>query len=91
MFLGQNYFTKAALIILHSRVALPPAYSKDSKVRRINKWVSEFQQIGGRYGLMFYTNFSVHSLTSKLMRLISLEMISVGGKILTPLIIGLLL
>lgn len=35
----QNYFTKAALIILHSRVALPPAFSKDSRTRRVNKWV----------------------------------------------------
>ncbi|KAL6714308.1 autophagy protein 13 [Lecanora helva] len=34
----QNYFTKAALIILHARVALPPAFSKDSRTRRINKW-----------------------------------------------------
>jgi len=35
----QNYFTKAALLILHSRVSLPPAYAKDSGTRRVNKWV----------------------------------------------------
>ncbi|MCJ1360022.1 MAG: autophagy protein 13 [Icmadophila ericetorum] len=34
----QNYHTKAALIILQSRVSLPPAYAKGSEVRRVNKW-----------------------------------------------------
>ncbi|KAL9604649.1 MAG: hypothetical protein Q9219_000369 [cf. Caloplaca sp. 3 TL-2023] len=34
----QNYFTKAAHIILHSRVSLPPAYHKGTEVKRINKW-----------------------------------------------------
>ncbi|KAL8740516.1 MAG: hypothetical protein Q9190_006799 [Brigantiaea leucoxantha] len=34
----QNYFTKAALIILHSRVSLPPAYAKGSTTKRVNKW-----------------------------------------------------
>ncbi|KAL9130076.1 MAG: hypothetical protein Q9217_001635 [Psora testacea] len=34
----QNYFTKAALVILNARVALPPAYGKDSRTRRVNKW-----------------------------------------------------
>ncbi|KAF6230797.1 hypothetical protein HO173_010913 [Letharia columbiana] len=34
----QNYFTKSALTILDSRVSLPQAYSKDSTVKRVNKW-----------------------------------------------------
>ncbi|KAL1960371.1 hypothetical protein VTO42DRAFT_8331 [Malbranchea cinnamomea] len=34
----QNYFTKAALIILHTRVDLPPVYTRDTNVRRVNKW-----------------------------------------------------
>ncbi|MCJ1265874.1 autophagy protein 13 [Lobaria immixta] len=34
----QNYFTKAALIILHARFPLPPAYAKGSATRRVNKW-----------------------------------------------------
>lgn len=35
----QNFHTKAALIILHSRVDLAPAYSKtNSDVKRVNKW-----------------------------------------------------
>lgn len=36
----QNYFTKAAHIILHSRVSLPPAYHKGTDTKRVNKWVS---------------------------------------------------
>ncbi|MCJ1309823.1 autophagy protein 13 [Agyrium rufum] len=34
----QSYFTKAALIILQSRVVLPPAYMRGSDMRRVNKW-----------------------------------------------------
>ncbi|KAI4185923.1 MAG: hypothetical protein L6R41_003820 [Letrouitia leprolyta] len=34
----QNYFTKAAHIILHSRVSLPPAFLKGTDVKRVNKW-----------------------------------------------------
>lgn len=34
----QNYFSKAAHIILHSRVHLPPFYSRGSSVKRTNKW-----------------------------------------------------
>jgi autophagy-related protein 13 len=35
----QNFHTKAALIILHSRVELSPAYTKaNADVKRINKW-----------------------------------------------------
>ncbi|KAL3436263.1 autophagy-related protein 13 [Aspergillus tetrazonus] len=33
-----NYHTKAALIILHSRVELPPSYAKNSNVPRVNRW-----------------------------------------------------
>ncbi|KAL4979062.1 autophagy-related protein 13 [Aspergillus desertorum] len=33
-----NYHTKAALIILHSRVELPPSYAKHSNVPRVNRW-----------------------------------------------------
>ncbi|KAL8688146.1 MAG: hypothetical protein Q9218_005868 [Villophora microphyllina] len=36
----QNYFTKAAHTILHSRVTLPPAYHKGTDNKRVNKWVS---------------------------------------------------
>ncbi|PGH15015.1 hypothetical protein AJ79_02695 [Helicocarpus griseus UAMH5409] len=34
----QQYHTKAALIILHSRVDLPPAYNRTSDAKRVNKW-----------------------------------------------------
>ncbi|KAL8715775.1 MAG: hypothetical protein Q9220_000442 [cf. Caloplaca sp. 1 TL-2023] len=34
----QNYFTKAAHIILHARVPLPPAYQKGTDTKRVNKW-----------------------------------------------------
>ncbi|KAI4199610.1 MAG: hypothetical protein LQ350_004485 [Teloschistes chrysophthalmus] len=34
----QNYFTKAAHVILHSRVTLPPAYHKGTDNKRVNKW-----------------------------------------------------
>ena len=34
----QNFYTKAALIILHSRVDLPPAYARNSDTLRINRW-----------------------------------------------------
>lgn len=37
----KNYFTKAALIVLHARCSLPPAYAKGSETKRVNKWVSE--------------------------------------------------
>ncbi|KAJ5479134.1 hypothetical protein N7530_004643 [Penicillium desertorum] len=33
-----NYHTKAALIILHSRVALPPSFNKGSESPRVNRW-----------------------------------------------------
>lgn len=38
--LRQNFHTKAALIILHSRVDLAPAYKKGSDIKRVNRWVS---------------------------------------------------
>ncbi|KAL9113868.1 MAG: hypothetical protein Q9227_002002 [Pyrenula ochraceoflavens] len=34
----QMFHTKAALIILHSRARLSPAYAKASSSRRVNKW-----------------------------------------------------
>ncbi|ETN39192.1 uncharacterized protein HMPREF1541_05415 [Cyphellophora europaea CBS 101466] len=34
----QNFHTKAALIILHSRVDLAPAYAKNSDTKRVNRW-----------------------------------------------------
>ena len=34
----QNFHTKAALIILHSRADLSPAYSSKTNEKRINKW-----------------------------------------------------
>ncbi|KAJ5237292.1 hypothetical protein N7489_007383 [Penicillium chrysogenum] len=34
----SNYHTKAALIILHSRVALPPSFNKGSESPRVNRW-----------------------------------------------------
>ncbi|KAL9102309.1 MAG: hypothetical protein Q9163_002527 [Psora crenata] len=34
----QNYFTKAALVILNARVPLPLAYAKDLRTRRVNRW-----------------------------------------------------
>lgn len=35
----QNYHTKAALIILHSRVELPPSFAKGSDTPKVNRWV----------------------------------------------------
>lgn len=34
----QNFHTKAALIVLHSRVELSPAYAKGTNAKRVNKW-----------------------------------------------------
>ncbi|KAL4869074.1 autophagy-related protein 13 [Aspergillus spectabilis] len=34
----SNYFTKAALIVLHSRVELPPAYNRGTNTPRVNRW-----------------------------------------------------
>ncbi|BCR92522.1 putative autophagy protein Atg13 [Aspergillus chevalieri] len=34
----SNYHTKAALIILHSRVELPPSFSKGSDTPKVNRW-----------------------------------------------------
>ena len=34
----QNFHTKAALIILHSRAELSPAYSKNTDTKRVNRW-----------------------------------------------------
>ncbi|CEO60828.1 hypothetical protein PMG11_05341 [Penicillium brasilianum] len=34
----SNYHTKAALIILHARVDLPPAYAKNSDTPKVNRW-----------------------------------------------------
>ncbi|KAL3460434.1 autophagy-related protein 13 [Aspergillus heterothallicus] len=34
----SNYHTKAALIILHSRVELPPSFIKGSDTPRVNRW-----------------------------------------------------
>lgn len=35
----QAYFGKAAMIILHTRVALPPVYSPKTGTKKVNKWV----------------------------------------------------
>ncbi|KAL3475592.1 autophagy-related protein 13-domain-containing protein [Aspergillus californicus] len=34
----SNYHTKAALIVLHSRVELPPSFPKGSDTPRVNRW-----------------------------------------------------
>ncbi|KAI9883892.1 MAG: hypothetical protein M1823_004332 [Watsoniomyces obsoletus] len=34
----QNYFIKAALIIVHSRMNCPPSYNKSTGAQRVNKW-----------------------------------------------------
>ncbi|BAE57484.1 unnamed protein product [Aspergillus oryzae RIB40] len=34
----SNYHTKAALIILHSRIELPPSFNKGSDTPRVNRW-----------------------------------------------------
>ncbi|KAL2870791.1 putative autophagy protein Atg13 [Aspergillus lucknowensis] len=34
----SNYHTKAALLILHSRVELPPSFNKGSDTPRVNRW-----------------------------------------------------
>ena len=47
----KNYYTKAALIILQSRIALPPAYAKGSDTRRINKWVRYLPSIPRLQGI----------------------------------------
>ena len=39
----QNYFTKAALIILSTRTTLSPAFARTvSREKRVNKWVSSW-------------------------------------------------
>lgn len=35
----QAYFGKAAMIILHTRVALPPVHSPKTGTKKVNKWV----------------------------------------------------
>lgn len=35
----QAYFGKAAMIILHTRVALPPVHSPKTRTKKVNKWV----------------------------------------------------
>lgn len=42
----SNYHTKAALIILHSRVALPPSFNKGSESPRVNRWVCFHLMVG---------------------------------------------
>ena len=42
----QNYHTKAALIILHSRVNLPPVYSRGSETPKVNRWVCTLSKLG---------------------------------------------
>ncbi|KAE8373750.1 autophagy-related protein 13 [Aspergillus bertholletiae] len=34
----SNYHTKAALIILHSRIELPPSFTKGSDIPKVNRW-----------------------------------------------------
>ncbi|KAI9776406.1 MAG: autophagy protein 13 [Geoglossum umbratile] len=34
----QNYFTKAAQIIIQSRMAVPPVYARGTDTRKVNKW-----------------------------------------------------
>ncbi|KAJ5081588.1 Autophagy-related protein 13 [Penicillium alfredii] len=34
----SNYHTKAALIVLHSRIDLPPSFNKGSDTPRVNRW-----------------------------------------------------
>lgn len=50
----QNYHTKAALVILHSRVELPPSFSKGSSTARVNRWVSFLPQ---PLVLVYFMNF----------------------------------
>lgn len=38
----QAYFGKAAMIILHTRVALPPVHSPKTGTKKVNKWVQQF-------------------------------------------------
>ena len=47
-FWEQNFHTKAALIILHSRVDLAPAYKKGTDTKRVNRWVGLPQISPGR-------------------------------------------
>ena len=37
----QNYFTKAAQIIIQSRMTVPPVYARGTDTRKVNKWVSD--------------------------------------------------
>lgn len=81
----KNYFTKAALIVLHARFSLPPAYARGSETKRVNKWVSETS------GLINDLEASVESIptdvgcssTSNWMRRISRVKISGYGEIVT--------
>ena len=39
----QNFFTKAALTVISSRVILPPAYNASGQIKQ-NKWVSDHER-----------------------------------------------
>ncbi|KAH0536930.1 hypothetical protein FGG08_006232 [Glutinoglossum americanum] len=34
----QNYFTKAAQIVIQSRMAVPPVYARGTDIKKVNKW-----------------------------------------------------
>lgn len=62
--LSQNYFTKAAHIILHSRVSLPPAYHKGTDTKRVNKWVSYYHGVQSPFGLRAVVRIIANSARS---------------------------
>lgn len=56
----QAYFGKAAMIILHARVTLPPVHSPKTGTKKVNKWVWQFsfytRKVIGRSGEVVCAN-----------------------------------
>lgn len=81
----QNFFTKAALTILHSRIVLPPVCSS-SGTKRINKWVSMARGVSIQPKAFKFANLFVSaSLMLQSMRPILYERMSLSGGIVMRL------
>lgn len=75
----QAYFGKAAMIILHARVTLPPVHSPKTGTKKVNKWVWQFPSFYTRQVIRNSKEVvlipSLGSSTSNLMRLMHFEKI----------------
>lgn len=81
----QAYFAKAAMVILHARVTLPPIYSPKTGTKKVNKWVwrtfipSNISRVMRKKGNDFVLILGLGSSTSNLMRRTHSEKISDYG------------